>query len=154
MLRLAAIPAISLALGGCALSEPDGAYKVEEVIADISSSESKLHGTTVSVHGWLGDCSSGLSCHIFDNLEDAEKVAAYQTLPDDEWMPAMDRGLSIGGGNESFDFGAMFMQFDRVVVVGEINGAYHQPPDENGNQWGCWDRCDHIKPKSIKKILF
>ncbi len=151
MLRLAAIAAISLALGGCALSAPDDAYSVEEVLADISAEESKLHGQVVEVTGWLGECG-GTNCAIFSTLEDAKIVASYRELSDEEWMPAFDRGLGIGG-NDAFDSRAVFMQFSEVVVRGEINAAWKAPPDDSGTSFGCFDRCDDIRPQSIRLIL-
>ncbi|WP_299194207.1 hypothetical protein [uncultured Erythrobacter sp.] len=152
MLRAVAFAGLSLMLGGCALSKPDDVYSVEEVLADISSSQSELDGKTVSVHGWLGECY-GTNCAIFSNLEDAEKVAAYRELPDEEWMPAFDRSLSVGS-NDGFDASALLMQFNEVVIVGEINAQWRKPPDESGIQFGCLDRCDDIRPQSVRKIIF
>ena len=91
----------ALLLGACALSAPADAFTVDEVLDDISSKNSKLHGKVVAIEGWLSDCSS-LNCSIYASREDAEKVAAYRELPDEEWMPAYDRGLAIGGGDDAF----------------------------------------------------
>lgn len=147
----AAILLLLPAVGGCALAVPDDAYSVEEVIADISSAESALDGKTVAVHGWLGQCG-GLDCAIYQSLEDAELVANGDT-DSEEWFAAMDRRLAIGGG-DAFDATAMAMQFSEVIVYGEINAAWHEPPGESGSQFMRLDRCDDIKPHSIRKILF
>ena len=147
-----AFACLSLMLAGCALSKPDNAYSVEEVLADISSAQSELDGRTVSIHGWLGECW-GTNCAIFSTLEDAEKVGAYQELPEEEWMPAFNRSLSVGS-KDAFDNAALFMQFSEVVIIGEINSTWHKPPDESGNQFGCLDRCDDIRPQSVRKIIF
>lgn len=151
MFRLAAIFAISLALSGCSLGVPDEAYTVEEVLADISAEDSELHGKVVDVTGWLGECG-GTNCAIFSTLDDAKVVGSYRELPDEEWMPASDRGLRIGG-NDTFDSRAVFMQFSEVVVRGEINAAWKAPPDDSGTIFGCFDRCDDIRPHSITLIL-
>ena len=152
MRRILASFCVALLLGGCALTAPDSAYTVKEVLADVSAEHSKLDGRSVAIRGWLGQCG-GNSCAIFSTLDDAEKVASYHELPVDEWMPAMDRGLSVGG-NDDFDQLALFMQFDQVVIYGEVNATWKKPPDESGNSFGCLDRCDDIKPTSIEKILF
>lgn len=133
------------------MSAPDDAYTVAEVLADISAEDSKLDGKVVKVTGWLGECG-GTNCAIFSTLDDAKKVAAYRELPDEEWMPAFDRALGIGG-NDDFDTRAIFMQFSEVVVRGEINATWKAPPDDSGTQFGCLDRCDDIRPHSITLIL-
>ncbi|MEP5878872.1 MAG: hypothetical protein ABJ233_08520 [Erythrobacter sp.] len=118
-------------------------------MADISSGDSRLDGKVVAIHGWLGECG-GLNCAIYPSLEDARLVAGG---PDtDEWYAAMDRGLAIGGEIE-FDLIAGPMQFSEVVVYGEVNDSWRKPPDENGTKYGCLDRCDDIKPRSIRLIL-
>jgi hypothetical protein len=151
MFRSTAFAVLSLALGGCAQSVPENAYSVDEVIADISSAKSKLDGKIVEVHGWLGECT-GLDCAIYVSREDAEMVAEGDPRSV-QWSAAMDRRLAIGA-DDDFDAIAMMMQFNEVVVRGEINATWHRPPDESGNQFGCLDRCDDIKPKSIQKLLF
>ena len=151
MLSRAAILLLLPAVGGCAFGAPDDAYSVEEVISDISSVDSSLDGETVAVHGWLGQCGR-LGCAIYPSLEDAELVANGD--PDsDEWLEAMDRRLAIGG-SDAFDATAMAMQFSEVVVHGEINAEWHKPPDDSGYQFMCFDRCDDIRPHSIRKIIF
>ncbi|MXO94834.1 hypothetical protein GRI34_00190 [Erythrobacter aquimaris] len=141
----------ALMLGGCAFSAPADAYTVAEVLEDISSEDSKLDGKVIEIIGWLGQCG-GNNCAIFSSLEDARKVAAYDELPDEEWMPAFDRGLGIGG-NDAFDDRARLMQFSEVVIRGEINATWKVPPDESGTSFGCFDRCDDIRPHSIKLVL-
>ena len=150
-MRIAALLAMISALGGCTFSAPDDAYSVEEVLSDISSNESHLDGKVVSVRGWLGECG-GTNCGIFQSLSDARKVSQYRTLPDEEWMPAFDRSLSIGG-NGAFDQRAMFMQFSEVVITGEINATWKAPPDDSGMSFGCLDRCDDIRPQTIDLLL-
>ena len=150
MKRAAAIP-FAMLLSSCALAAPDEALTVAEVLADISAKESKLDGKVVEVTGWLGECG-GYSCGLFSSLEDAKIVARFRELPDEEWMPAFDRSLRIGA-NSAFDTPAMLMQFSEVVIRGEINAAWKAPPDENGNQFVCFDRCNDIRPHSITLIL-
>ena len=136
----------------CAFSAPVNSYTVEEVLADISSHDSKLDGETIPITGWLGPCEK-LSCSIYNNRADAERVARFRELPDDEWMPAFGRGLNIGGGSAAFEAQAALLEFSQVVVVGEVNATWKAPPDENGMKFGCWDRCDDIRPQSITLIL-
>lgn len=138
-------------VGGCAYGIPDEAYSVEEVVSDISSHESALDGKSVAVHGWLGQCG-GLDCAIYPSLEDAELVANGDS-DTAEWFAAMDRRLAIGAG-DAFDATAMAMQFSEVVVHGEVNAAWRKPSDDSGSAYMCLDRCDDIKPNSIRKIIF
>lgn len=142
----------ALLLGGCAFSAPADAYSVDEVLADISSKNSRLDGKVVAIEGWLAECSS-LNCSIYASRDDAEKVAAYRELPDDEWMAAFDRGLAIGAGDDAFEMRAMFMGLSKVTVVGEVNATWKAPPDESGTSFACFDRCDDIRPHSITLIL-
>lgn len=152
MLRDLAPLCFVLLLGGCAFAPPEDAYTVKEVLADISAKESKLDGKVVAINGWLGECG-GTNCMIFSTLDDAQKVASYRELPDEEWMPAFNRGLSIGG-NDPFDARAFAMQLSEVVVYGEVNASWKKPADKNGSTFGCLDRCDDIIPSSIEKVVF
>lgn len=149
-IRVGLIP-FSLALGSCAFAAPEEAYEVEEVLADIKSEQSKLDGETVAIHGWLGECG-GLDCGIYPSIKDARTVQ-LRDPGTEAWSDAMGRRLSVGAG-DGFDNTAYWMQFDEVVIYGEINASWNKPPNESGTSYACFDRCDDIRPESIKKILF
>ena len=153
-MRCALVPTggLALMLGSCAFSAPSDALTVSEVLADISSDNSRLDGKIVSIEGFLTECSP-LSCSIYSSLEDAEKVAAYHELPENEWMPAYGRGLAIGRGSDAFEIRVQLMGFSKVTVVGEVNAAWKAPPDDSGTSYGCLDRCDDIRPHSITLIF-
>ncbi|WP_298336516.1 hypothetical protein [uncultured Erythrobacter sp.] len=127
------------------------AYSVGEVTQDITSADSKLHGKEIAVKGWLGQCG-GLDCAIYPSLVDAKLVAEGEA-ESEAWSAAMDRRLSIGGADD-FDRAAMLMQFSEVVLYGQVNATHKKPPTESGNDFGCWDRCDDIKPTSIELLAF
>ena len=151
MLRGVTLLAGAVLLAGCAFSQPADVLTVEEVIQDISSTDSKLDGKTISIQGWLGSCG-GTDCALYATSEDADVVGRGYSRSD-EWSAAMDRRLSIAA-DDKFDGTAFFMQSSEVIVRGKINATWHAPPDESGTQFGCLDRCDDITPISIRKVMF
>ena len=140
-----------LSLASCDGVAPENAHTVPEVIADLSSEQSKLDGKIVAVRGWLGECA-GLDCGIYQSLEDARLVESgdYRST---EWLAAMDRRLAVGS-SEGFGLVASTMQFSEVVIYGEANAAWLKPVGEDETKFMCLDRCDDIKPHSIEKVLF
>lgn len=124
-------------LPGCAKPVPDRPVLVTEVVDNIHAWD----GQTVTINGWLVLCQ-GHTCLLHPNLADAIIVVSAGPDPD-EFMAAMDRGISIGS-DKKFDAAAAPLQFSQVTVRGKVS-------DEcRGWMVSCLDRASDIYPISIK----
>jgi hypothetical protein len=121
----------------------------EEVVKDID----KLNGRTVSVTGYLADCS-GYDCVLFTDEKQAELARSWMIRfqaaakahkpfterPIDSWYV---NSLGIGSGNE-FDQKAAPFRHSYVLITGKVTNRCRWKGEP-----GCTDRSTDLEPLSI-----